>query len=166
VQLQKLAALTPARLLLSCRKEQGLALDDAATETVYDPPDNPGPLGAIIICLETVKLPLLVLAVDMPGMTVEFLQTMLPANEDQGVVCRSSHGFEPLAALYVPSALPLLHRQMNAGNFRMQAALGLLVDAGLMRLRELREDEVLLFRNANTPEEYAAWKTVAPPASP
>jgi hypothetical protein len=59
-----------------------------------------------------------------------------------------------------------LHHQLAIQNYRMQSALSFLVEEGIMRVRELGPSELPLFRNANTPEEYATWKTSAPQASP
>lgn len=73
VQLGKIATLNPARVLLSCREEQALSPVPLGVQTVYDPPGNQGPLPAIWRCLDQVRLPLLVLGVDMPGMTADFL---------------------------------------------------------------------------------------------
>lgn len=167
VQASKLSALSPKRLLVSFRGEQALEVGEVYGEAVLDPPDNPGPLGAIVRCLELAEMPLLVLAVDMPGMTPEFLRELLVEwrDEETGLVCRAAHGFEPLAAIYPQRALPLLRNQLAMRNYRMQAALSFLAAEGIVRVRALRRDEVPLFNNANTPEEYAAWKTSAPPAS-
>lgn len=168
VQANKLSALSPERLLLSCREEQGLNAGEVYAEAVFDPPDNPGPLGAIARCLKVAALPLLVLAVDMPDMSVGFLRALLAEwrDEETGLVARTGYGFEPLAAIYPQRALPLLRNQMAMQNYRMQSALGFLVAEGIMRVHELGGEEVPLFNNANTPEEYAAWKTSAPQASP
>jgi molybdopterin-guanine dinucleotide biosynthesis protein A len=167
-QAQKLSALSPARLLLSCREEQGLDAGGEHAETVFDPPGNSGPLGAVVRCLEVAAMPLLVLAVDMPAMTAVFLRDLLSEwrDEESGLVGRSSRGFEPLAAIYPQRALPFLHHQLAIQNYRMQSALSFLVEEGIMRVRELGPSELPLFRNANTPEEYATWKTSAPQASP
>lgn len=167
VQLQKLSALAPARLLLSCREEQAQAFSAEMAQFIFDPLNNPGPLGAIAACLDKAQMPLLVLAVDMPGITVEFLQSLREAAQgsEAGIICRSMQGYEPLCAFYPLPALSLLRIQLQDGDFKMQTAVQRLVNAGLMRVRELHEDEVPLFRNANTPEEYAAWTTPAPQAS-
>ena len=168
VQANKLSALSPERLLLSCREEQGLEAEEEYAEPVFDPPDNPGPLGAIVRCLEVAEMPLVVLAVDMPYMTVAFLRGLLAEwrDEETGLVAHTGHGFEPLAAIYPQRALFLLRNQLAMQNYRMQSALEFLVGEGIMRVHELGGEEVPLFNNANTPEEYAAWKTSAPQASP
>jgi len=163
-QIGKLIDLNPERLLLSCREEQDLK--NVFAEFVYDPPENPGPLGAIVRCLEVAQMPLLVLAVDMPAMTVGFLQKMLDAagDFDRGFVCETEHGFEPLCAVYPPDGLALLRGFLMKRKYRVQDAVAELVASGLMRVGALNAGEVPLFFNANTPEEYA-WTKPAPPAS-
>jgi molybdopterin-guanine dinucleotide biosynthesis protein A len=164
VQLGKLMELNPARVLLSRRADQ--EFKTLLADHVIDPPDNPGPLGAITRCLEAGKEPLLVLAIDMPHMTYAFLASMIESCVDgsAGMVCRSQDGLEPLCAIYPPGALPLLRAALDERCFRMRTVAQRLVDAGLLRVRDLMPDEVPLFFNANTPEEYA-WTKPAPPAS-
>lgn len=173
VQLGKLIDLNPDRLLLSCRAEQNLK--NVFAEFVFDPPGDPGPLGAITRCLEVARQPLLVLAVDMPAMTVDFLRSMLDQCGDgaRGLVGASAasfgHGmpaplFEPLCAVYPPAALAPLQECLRRKEHRMQDAVAGLVAAGLMQARRLNAEEVPLFFNANTPEEYA-WTKSGPPAS-
>jgi molybdopterin-guanine dinucleotide biosynthesis protein A len=163
-QMGKLIDLNPERLLLSCREEQ--ALKNVFAEFVFDSPENPGPLGAIVRCLEVAQMPLLVLAVDMPAMTAGFMQSLLDAAGGfvRGLVCEAGHGFEPLCAVYPPGALPLLRGSLSGRNHRMQDAVVELVASDLMQVRALNAGEVPLFFNANTPEEYA-WMKPEPPAS-
>lgn len=170
-QLGKLIDLNPERLLLSCREAQNLK--NVFAEFIYDPPDNPGPLGAVVQCLEMTRLPLLVLAVDMPAMSVDFLRSMIDQCGDAktGIVCarNSGHGvtgplYEPLCAVYPPDAAAMLRDCLMKKNHRMQDVVATLVAAGLMQVRQLSADEVPLFFNANTPEEYA-WTKPSPLAS-
>jgi molybdopterin-guanine dinucleotide biosynthesis protein A len=143
VQLEKLQQLGPNRLLISCREEQGIVSD---AEIIFDPIDsNDGPLGAITRCLELVKKPLLVLAVDMPWMTVEFLRDqILP-----GGFFRGPHGFEALCAVYEPAMLPAMQKALAERRLALQRV----IEACQPRVRELSEEHTLFFRNANTPEE-------------
>ncbi|MEZ0386151.1 MAG: molybdenum cofactor guanylyltransferase, partial [Verrucomicrobium sp.] len=76
VQLGKLQTLHPAKLMIACREEQALT-PVGGVELVLDPPDNQGPLPAILRCLELARLPLLVLGVDMPQMTADLLQSIV-----------------------------------------------------------------------------------------
>lgn len=159
VQLGKLIELNPDRLLLSRRGEQ--EFKTLLADHVIDPPENPGPLGAIVRCLEISRLPLLVLAVDMPCVTTTFLKSMIESGE--GMVCRGPEGFEPLCAVYPVNALPLMHTALQDGSLKMQTVVEQLVAEGLMKVRDLQPAELPLFFNANTPEEYA-WTKPAPPA--
>ena len=143
VQLEKLHQLGPERLLISCRAEQNIVSD---AEMVFDPIDaNDGPLGAITRCLELVQTPLLVLAVDMPWMTVEFLREhILP-----GGFFRGPHGFEALCAVYEPAMLPTMQKALAERRLALQRV----IEACQPRVHDLSEEHAPFFRNANTPEE-------------
>ena len=145
VQLEKLQQLSPQRLLVSCREEQNIVSD---AERVFDPIDsNDGPLGAITRCLELVRMPLLVLAVDMPWMTVECLREhILP-----GGFFRGPHGFEALCAVYEPA---MLQNMKNALAERL-LALQHVIEACHPRVRELTAEIVGYFHNANTAEDLS-----------
>lgn len=156
-QLTKIQELEPSRVLLSYRAEQGL-LPGPGVDLLLDPVDiDEGPLGAVARCLRLVGQPLLVLAVDLPAMTSEFLRERLLAGFDgtKGLVFRTSHGFEPLAALYTPALLPLLEEALAAGKLGLQAVIAQAVDAGLMSVVQVRWQDQTFFRNANTPEDLA-----------
>jgi molybdopterin-guanine dinucleotide biosynthesis protein A len=145
VQLEKLRMLEPERLLLSCRAEQDIVSD---AEIIFDPIDrNDGPLGAITRCLERLQMPLLVLAVDMPWMTIEFLrERVLP-----GGFFRGPHGFEALCAVYQPSMLPTMQTALAEHRLALQRV----IEACQPCVQVLREEDEGFFRNANTPEELA-----------
>lgn len=150
VQLDKLQALLPARLLLSCRREQQL-LPPAGIEVVFDPENtDDGPLGAITRCLERVQMPLLVLAVDMPWMTAEFLrEKLLPGGFFHG-----AHGYEALAGLYTPALLPMMQAALGDKHLALQPVIEACVHSGLTTTQVLGGDQTPFFRNANTLEEW------------
>ncbi|MDB6140663.1 MAG: Sulfur carrier protein FdhD, partial [Verrucomicrobiaceae bacterium] len=156
-QLAKLQSLEPSRVLLSCRAEQGL-LPAVGVDLLLDPADaDEGPLGAVVRCLRLVNMPLLVLAVDLPAMTEDFMRERLLAMFDgfNGLVFRTSHGLEPLAALYTPALLPLLESALAAGRFGLQQAIAGAVEADLMEVIPLRRQEQTFLRNANTQDDLA-----------
>lgn len=163
-QLAKLIELNPERILLSRRADQDCKT--LLADHVIDPPDNPGPLPAITRCLEIAQASLLILAVDMLQMTTVFLQSMLDeaAASSRGLICRTADGFEPLCAIYPVEALPLMHEMLTQKTRRLRSLAERLAAEGLVRVRDLRDDELPLFFNANTPEEYA-WTKPALPAS-
>ena len=155
-QLSKLRELEPEQVLLSCRPEQALAADGVAL--VYDPPGaQEGPTGAIVRCLRQAQQPLLVLAVDLPAMTSDFLRDQLLAGFDgsKGRVFRTAQGYEPLAALYSPALLPLFEDALTVGKLRLQTVIERAVEAGLMAVVEVRPQDEPFFRNANTPDDLA-----------
>ena len=152
VQLDKLRALKPGRLLLSCRREQALQ-PTGDVNMVFDPEGaDDGPLGAITCCLEIVQMPLLALAVDMPWMTTEFLRE----NLRPGRFHHGAHGFEALAAIYVPSMLPAMQEALRERSLALQRLIGTCVQSGLAESVELDASTAELFRNANTPDEWVA----------
>ncbi len=162
-QLAKLRALSPppSRLLIACREAQEIHAPGAAV--LWDPPGNAGPLPALLRCLEQVRpLPLLVLGVDMPEMRPAFLQPLLHAAlpSGNGFVCRDGSGpsahFEPLAACYPASVIPLLHEAVAAGDFRLQHVVQRATDAGLLQVHHLSPSEAALFANLNSPEDLPA----------
>lgn len=145
VQLDKLQQLSPQRLLISCRGEQSIVSE---AERVFDPIDsNDGPLGAITRCLEFVQMPLLVLAVDMPWMTVECLREQIL----RGGFFRGPHGFEALCAVYEPAML----QNMKSALAERRLALQHVIEACQPRFRKLTAEVAGFFHNANTAEELA-----------
>jgi molybdopterin-guanine dinucleotide biosynthesis protein A len=153
VQLEKLHQLAPERLLISCRAEQKVGqvfnLSSKVPEIIFDPPDtDDGPLGAITRCLELVQMPLLVLAVDMPWMTVEFLRTrILP-----GGFFRGQHGFEALCAVYEPAMLPVLQAALR----QKQLALQRVIEKTSPVTHPISIEDELFFRNANTQADLSS----------
>ena len=115
---------------------------------LFDPVDaNDGPLGAITRCLELVQAPLLVLAVDMPWMTIEFLRNrILP-----GGFFRGPHGFEALCAVYETTMLPTMQKALAERRLALQRV----IEACQPRVHLLGEQHVPFFWNANTPEELS-----------
>ena len=154
-QMATLIELEPARLLLSCRAEQQLKAD-LNVEVVLDPPDkDEGPLDAVARCMQTVSMPLLVLAVDLPSMAAHFIkERLMPYVDDKcGAVFQASHGFEPLAAVYPASMLPLIEEALATGVKGFQPVLARAVATGLMNVVPLRPQDEPYFRNLNTPTD-------------
>jgi molybdopterin-guanine dinucleotide biosynthesis protein A len=153
LQLEKLQQLAPQRLLISCREEQNVEqvfnLFSKAPEFVYDPPNtDDGPLGAITRCLEMVQMPLLVLAVDMPWMTVDFLRDhILP-----GGFFRGPHGFEALCAVYEPSMLKTMQNALAERRLALQRV----IEACHPRIHELTDEHATFLRNANTQADLSS----------
>ena len=133
-QLEKLRALEPVRLLLSCRAEQEFPAP-AEVPRVHDAWENSGPLGGVASCLRVCEAPrLVVLGVDLPRLPAEFLHSLLeqsPAN--CGAVVKKDGYFEPLAAVYPRAMLPLAEEQLAAGRLAMQDFIRRGMERGVMR---------------------------------
>jgi molybdopterin-guanine dinucleotide biosynthesis protein A len=123
---------------------------------------NCGPLAGIHSALVHSSKELnLVLAVDMPFVTVEFLRFLLRAAETTPTaivtVPRTPRGFQPLCALYGRAFAPIAEKALRAGNYKIDATFG---DFPLRAItpRELSAagfDEKHFF-NVNTPEDHRA----------
>jgi molybdopterin-guanine dinucleotide biosynthesis protein A len=160
IQMAKLIALKPARLLVACREEQGLHEDAAMlsdVEWLFDPPgEDLGPIAAIARALEKERGPLLVLAVDMPWMTPEFLRDHLLGQwqAGQGLFYLGQHGYEPLAGLYDPSMEEALVAAMQKGQLSLQRVIETAVTVGVAIAKAMPLAVEPLFANANTLEEW------------
>jgi molybdopterin-guanine dinucleotide biosynthesis protein A len=156
-QLHKLQSVGAARVLLSCRREQPLFVSPSEeVEVVHDPEGaDEGPLGAITRCLEQVQMPLLVLAVDMPWMTANFLREHLVPHAEpvRGQFFRGPHGDESLAGLYVPSMLPLMRESLSKKDFKLQHVIETAVHSELAITHALGDEQMPFFHNANTPAD-------------
>ena len=152
-QLDLLASLGPDEILLSQNGEQQFP-GRAGVEIVVDEQPDGGPLGGLVSCLRKVSSPrLLVLAVDLPFMTGEFLGKLLRGAG--GAILRDpeSGRFEPVAAVYPAGILALAERRMQSGEYSLQGLIAEGVEAGDLEVRELGEGQGALLRNLNRPED-------------
>lgn len=157
VQLEKLLELEAACCLVACREEQSLHLEPVDPDVAWllDPADDEdGPLGAIARALHSFSGPLIVLAVDMPFMTVDFLRTRLDLSPECGCFFATAQGTEPMAGCYAPTMLPVIQKRLAEGERSVKRAIDECVAMGLARVHALSDDEARLFMNANTPGEW------------
>jgi molybdopterin-guanine dinucleotide biosynthesis protein A len=120
-----------------------------------------GALGAVYTAiLSTSAAHTLVVACDMPFLSVPFLAHLIDAGRDVDIaIPRTAHGYEPLCATYSRRCAAVLQRQIEAKQLKVTDLLA--SDHGLS-IRELGPDEIdqygrddLLFFNINTAEDYA-----------
>lgn len=157
VQLEKLLELESGRCIVACREEQSLHVEPAASEVewLFDPAqDEDGPLGAIARALHSVSVPLIVLAVDMPFMTVDFLRTRLELSRECGCFFATPQGTEPMAGGYAPAMLPVIQRRLAQGELSLKKMIDECSGLGLAHVTPLSAEEARLFINANTPGEW------------
>jgi molybdenum cofactor guanylyltransferase len=150
-QLETLRGLAPEQLMLSGpRREEWSECEFVADEIV-----DAGPLAGAAAALAKCATPfLVVLAVDLPMMTTNFLQSLLAlCRGGVGVVPRGAGGFEPLAAVYPASCAALAAAALGTGDFSMQSFVRTGMSGHLLMEREISVAEIPLFANLNTPAD-------------
>lgn len=150
-QIEKLGRLLPEQIMLSGphRNEWSDYL------VICDEVENAGPLAGIAAALQKCTAPhLVVLAVDLPTMTSDFLQSLLGlCGDGRGVVPRSATHFEPLAAVYPASCAFLASAALRNGDFSLQHFVQKGMSAELLVERRISAAETPLFTNLNTPAD-------------
>jgi molybdopterin-guanine dinucleotide biosynthesis protein A len=143
-----LRRLQPEEVLIS-----GPPLSDRLT--MADEFEDAGPLGGIATALRRCAAPLLiVLAVDLPRMTSEFLRSLLALSDHgKGAVPRCEKFFEPLAAIYPKACFSLAESALRRGDFSLQNFVCDGVKAELLVARPVAPNEFPLFANLNTPAD-------------
>ena len=119
-----------------------------------------GPLGGIHAALAATRTELnLILSVDMPLMSAEFLGWLVQeamTTQHVIIVPQAAGGYQPLCATYRRGAAAAAEQALKAGDYK--------VDHLFSRVptRIITEQEIVaagfspeIFRNINTPEEYA-----------
>jgi len=134
-------------------------------ETIEDIYPGCGPLGGIHAALTATATDLnLILSVDMPLMTAEFLRWLAGKareSEEWIIVPNAAGGPQPLCAMYRRAVAPIAEENLRAGNYKV----GYLFDRVPTRI--LSEAEIVgagfspdIFRNVNTPEELRTMPAI------
>ena len=148
-QVATLRRLSPEQLMISGPRHQ----EWSENEIVEDALAEAGPLAGVAAALRNCVTPwLVVLAVDLPEMTTDFLRLLLALCQDQkGVAPRTSEHFEPLAAVYPAACAGLAETALREGDFSMQSFVRHARAQELLLERFLSDAETVLFANLNTP---------------
>jgi len=148
-----LQAVGVGELLVSVRPGQAYGLP--GTREITDATADCGPLGGLSACLAAAQADLiLVLAVDLPAMTPEFLRALLASSTAAcGAVPWHDRYFEPLAAVYPRLAAPSAHVALAAGKLSLQPWLCALAADGLIRPFQVEPSDSGNFINWNTPAD-------------
>ena len=123
---------------------------------IADEKANAGPLAGVCAALRYCAGPmLLVLAIDLPMMTADYLRFLLEScGDQQGVVPTSSRGLEPLAAVYPKACLHLAKAGLESGDLSLHGFVRKACEQGLIRQQPIAHDELSLFANLNTVADY------------
>ncbi|MBA3830431.1 MAG: molybdenum cofactor guanylyltransferase [Chthoniobacterales bacterium] len=147
-QLATLRRLSPERMIISGPPRDGCI-------AVEDEIEGAGPLAGVAVALQKCTSPLLVvLAVDLPRMTTDFLQSLLALCRDgKGAVPRGPGFFEPLAAVYPAACAGLAAAALHSADFSMASFVRAAMEQKLLVSRTILPSEVSLFTNLNTPAD-------------
>jgi molybdopterin-guanine dinucleotide biosynthesis protein A len=150
-QLATLRHLAPEQLMVSGPGRE----EWSEYEIVADERADAGPLAGLAAALRKCATPrLVVLAIDLPEMTTDFLRSLLRlCGDHQGVVPRRSDRFEPLAAVYPAGCAALAEAALRDGDFSMQRFVRRALEQDLLLERSISEAETVLFANLNTPAD-------------
>jgi molybdenum cofactor guanylyltransferase len=156
-QLETLRGVRPSRLLLSARPDQ--AVPETGVRVVRDAYGEVGPLGGIVSCLRELELDgggsrLLVLAIDVPHVPVNYLQDMcFDAGPGRGMVPKHAGRWEPLIAVYPVEALAIGRQCLAARQYSLQTFCDECAREGLIEAFSDPNMPNVIFTNINTPEE-------------
>ena len=151
---RKLQAAGVHEVIVSVRAGQTCGL--AGTREVADLAADSGPLAGVAASLEAAGASrVVVLAVDLPDMTPEYLRGLLAAaTNDCGVVPVHGGFLEPLAAVYPRCSARVARAALVAGRFSMHAWVRELAAGGLVRLQPVDDAHLPLFANWNHPGDF------------
>jgi|SRR5437870_4280363 len=122
---------------------------------VNDDQPSRGPLSGIAAALSRITTThLLVLAIDMPFMTEDYLRRLCEnVGAGCGVVPVNEDCFEPLAAIYPSAARMDFIAALSGNDFSLQSLVRKLIAIGKLRPLQVSEHERALFRNLNEPRD-------------
>jgi molybdopterin-guanine dinucleotide biosynthesis protein A len=155
-QLELLCGLSPEVFTVAPQRPQWLP-DNA--RWIPDAVCDEGPMGGLAAALaHATHEKVLVLAVDMPAMTGDFLKKLSDklsgVADRRGAVPQIGEWYEPLAAIYPREALPVVKEQLFVKKDNsLQSLLRGLVQSGWMQTFSVPASELNLFRNLNCPSD-------------
>jgi molybdopterin-guanine dinucleotide biosynthesis protein A len=143
--------LAPAEILISGRADADYGALDLPV--LMDRFTDLGPLAGVERALTESHNPLLlVLAVDLPDMTADFLRRLAArCRADSGVVPRTTRGLEPLAAFYPTSMQPIAAAMLSEERAAMTEFIRHGVEAGLLQEYASPPADEACFHNWNGP---------------
>jgi molybdenum cofactor guanylyltransferase len=154
-QINRLQELKPNALWISARERPSWCPPNI--ETVLDDSPSRGPLSGLTASLDRLQTShLLVLAIDLPRMTVEQLRKLCAlAEPGRGVIPFNGEIFEPLCAIYPIEAAAAVRAALSGAELSLQRLAQTLVREHRAVPYPLSEREKELFQNVNTPADLS-----------
>jgi molybdopterin-guanine dinucleotide biosynthesis protein A len=154
IQLNLLRELQPREIFLSARSDPAWRPSDV--HFVPDQMPSRGPLSGLAATLSQIRTDhLLILAIDMPLMTEDFLRSLCDAIKPaRGVVPIIGDRIEPLAAIYPKGADGDVMAALSGGDFSLQSLAKRLIALDKLRLVSVSKGNENCFRNFNQPDDF------------
>jgi molybdopterin-guanine dinucleotide biosynthesis protein A len=151
-QANKLLSLQPKELLISAPAH--FQFEDGPWKIICDRQPGLGPLAGLDVALDAVSADyLVVLAVDMPAITVDFLHLLTGQVDGKGIVPELDGFYHGLIAVY-PTKIHAIVRQILSSDDRSVQHLVKRARAdGLVEIYLVKDGERSLFRNLNRPAD-------------
>jgi molybdenum cofactor guanylyltransferase len=160
-QMEKLIQLRPDELFFSI--QPGMTFPAGPWEFVFDRSPDLGPLGGLEAALRQTHSDFLVtLAVDMPGMTADFLSSLLEECGPAGVVPLVEGFYCGGAAVYPVKILPLVEAILTGSDRSFQHLIRGALQSRLMNAKEIPPGRRALFENWNIPEDLKGDESTLP----
>ncbi len=144
LQMERLELAGCAEILISGPNNRGY--ERFEKQIVEDHIQNSGSLAGLCAGLAAAKNEsILVLAIDLPNLTVEFLKWLIEQSKDHFLTCpQSENGFEPLCAIYHrQTCLPMIKKRLEQRQLTLQEL--------IKELCQLNPPRIIL------PSEWKKW---------
>ena len=154
LQLDKLSALGAAEVILSVAPSgPGFAVP-TDVRIVEDAFPDQGPLGGLASVLSAIESPrVIVLGIDMPGVTVSGLRRLLEASAaERGLVPKLEGRWEPLLAMYPQSLADLARTRLAQGERSLQGFVEAGIAMGALESWPVPPEAAGWFVNLNRPD--------------
>lgn len=153
-QIDLLESLSPAEILISGPEDGPWS---GHFRVVNDLLPSAGPLSGLGAAIASASEEVvIVLAVDLPFMSADFLTRLVLLGNGSGVIPRIESRFEPLAACYPRSCAPIVENALRAGDLSLQNLSHVLITKGFASALKIDVSETELFHNVNSPSDFAA----------
>jgi molybdopterin-guanine dinucleotide biosynthesis protein A len=155
-QLNTLTSLEPAELFISAAP--GLELPAGPWKILYDQSPGLGPLAGLVAALRAITAErLVVLAVDMPAVTSEFLRLLLAEAGTEGGIIPELDGFyQGTVAIYPRNILPACEQTLAGHDRSLQRLVRHGLAENLIRIHPVSKAERHLFLNLNAPSDLSS----------
>lgn len=155
-QLKLLRKLQPVEIFVSARTDPAWRPNDV--DLVLDATPSHGPLSGLAAALARIRSNhLLALAIDMPFMTADYLQSLgKQIRSGCGVVPKIGHRAEPLAAIYPTEAMVDIRAALRGPDFSLQSLVQQLIGNGKLRPIRVGKSEQPCFANLNDSKDLAS----------